>query len=385
MRIVFVTHAYAPVVGGAERYSQGLAEAMVVLGHDVHVLAPDRRSAEAFYEFGHARMERPESQTGTVSVHRLDLTPPRPGLFRRNASQGSIPDAIRASMWETYRSTVASRLTVLAPDVTIALPHTFPNVAAALEAPHAGIKMYAPLLHEEDPAWRVEPVARLAHQADRILALTRWERSRLTASYGVDARAIAIAPPGIDGPSPTDVVPADIPFPYFVALGRQTRSKNLIDIAQAVRDLNDSGHHARLLVTGPEGDEDVDRDLRDFGDTVEVVGEVSEAEKWSYIRGSIAVVSMSLHESFGIALLESMTMARPVVARKSPVTEELVQDGVTGYLVDGHTELVTGLTRLIQEPVQAEAMGSSGRRVAQQFSWVRSASAVISALSADPS
>ena len=37
MRIVFATHAYAPAVGGAERYAQGLAVALAGLGHEVHV------------------------------------------------------------------------------------------------------------------------------------------------------------------------------------------------------------------------------------------------------------------------------------------------------------------------------------------------------------
>ena len=53
MRIVFVTHAYAPAVGGAERYAQNLAENFVRAGHEVHVLTPNRISAESFYEFGH--------------------------------------------------------------------------------------------------------------------------------------------------------------------------------------------------------------------------------------------------------------------------------------------------------------------------------------------
>lgn len=385
MRIAFATHAYAPVVGGAERYSQGLAEAMVGLGHDVHILAPDRQSAEAFYEFGHARLDRPESRIGGVTVDRLDLVPPRLHRFKRNPSRGTIPDSIRESMWESYSREMASRLARLAPDITIALPHTFPNVAAVMAARHAGIKVYAPLLHEDDAAWKVEPIARLARQADWILALTRWESRRLTASYGVAADAVILAPPGIDGPRPADVAPVKDPSLYFVALGRRVRSKNLTDTARAIRDLHDSGYPVRLMIIGPEGDEAVDRDLRQFGDAVEIVGEVNATDKWSYIKGSIAVVSMSSHESFGIALLEAMTMARPVVARRSPVAEELVQDGITGYLVNDHHELVTALTRLVQQPARPTAMGSSGRRSTERFSWTTSASAVISALHTDSS
>ena len=43
----------APSIGGAERYTQGLAEGLADLGHEVHVVVADVDDPEAFYELGH--------------------------------------------------------------------------------------------------------------------------------------------------------------------------------------------------------------------------------------------------------------------------------------------------------------------------------------------
>ena len=67
LRIAFTPHAYLPAVGGAERYTQGLAEALAANGHDVHVVVADIDNAEAFYELGHQATTRGNETIGGVS------------------------------------------------------------------------------------------------------------------------------------------------------------------------------------------------------------------------------------------------------------------------------------------------------------------------------
>jgi glycosyltransferase involved in cell wall biosynthesis len=61
MKIVHVHHHYYPVVGGLERAVQGLAEELVKLGHEVHVLTSS---------FG-AKGRPEEEVTNGVHVHRV--------------------------------------------------------------------------------------------------------------------------------------------------------------------------------------------------------------------------------------------------------------------------------------------------------------------------
>ena len=64
MRVVFSLHAYAPSIGGAERYAQGLAEGLAELGHEVHVVVANIDDPEAFYELGHEAVGPAEEMIG---------------------------------------------------------------------------------------------------------------------------------------------------------------------------------------------------------------------------------------------------------------------------------------------------------------------------------
>jgi glycosyltransferase involved in cell wall biosynthesis len=82
----------------------------------------------------------------------------------------------------------------------------------------------------------------------------------------------------------------------------------------------------------------------------------------------------SLFEGLPLAVLEAMAAALPVVASRVCGTEEAVQDGVTGLLVEpGNPEaLAFCLSELLSKPQWAAQLGARGReRVEQAFSLSR--------------
>ena len=117
-----------------------------------------------------------------------------------------------------------------------------------------------------------------------------------------------------------------------------------------------------------------------FGEAVEIVGEVDEATKWSLIKGAVAMVSMSEHESFGIATVESWRMGRPVISLRTPVSAELVSHDTDGFLVDDATGLHDAVQALLTDPDRATTMGTAGYEHAQRFSWQSSAEALLHAI-----
>jgi glycosyltransferase involved in cell wall biosynthesis len=380
VRIAFVTHAYTPAVGGAERYGQSLAEAFVRTGHEVHVLTPNRISAESFYEFGYGPAGATDDDINGVRVHRLELRTPR-SWWRRTAQVGPIPPEDAHIMWDEYGSQVDIELDRISPDATVALPHTFPNVSAALNAPSSGVTVYAPLLHEEDPAWQIEPIAELVTKSDVVLAMTAWERDRLVEAYGSVLDQTHVAPPAVDAPAIEAVTSHPHDIPYVVAVGRRTRSKELLTTASAIDSMNEKKQRLRLIVVGPGTDSGLDIELGTYGGSVEVVGEVTEGLKWQLIKGSIASVSMSASESFGFGITEAWSMSRPAIARRLGSTESVVDDGVDGFLVDNEQELIEKLEGLIGDPSEADRMGATGNRKLRS-PRDSSASTILSAISA---
>ncbi|HEV2520745.1 MAG TPA: glycosyltransferase family 4 protein [Candidatus Acidoferrales bacterium] len=77
-------------------------------------------------------------------------------------------------------------------------------------------------------------------------------------------------------------------------------------------------------------------------------------------------------EGFGLVFLEAMAHARPVIGGAHGGIPEIVEDGVTGLLVQhGDVEqLAQALESLLENPVRASEMGAKGRdRVAKLFSF----------------
>lgn len=79
----------------------------------------------------------------------------------------------------------------------------------------------------------------------------------------------------------------------------------------------------------------------------------------------------SLFEGFGLTAAEAMAAGLPVVATRADGLSEVVEDGVTGFLVDAGTSdsLARTLIQLLRDPNLCRAMGRSGQeRVQGQFS-----------------
>lgn len=90
----------------------------------------------------------------------------------------------------------------------------------------------------------------------------------------------------------------------------------------------------------------------------------------------------SLSECFSIALLEAMACAKPAVCTAVGGTAEIIDDGMTGYLVPPRDpqQLAIRLLQLLSDPAAARRMGRAGReRVVTEFSLERSVEAAQSA------
>jgi phosphatidylinositol alpha-mannosyltransferase len=76
-------------------------------------------------------------------------------------------------------------------------------------------------------------------------------------------------------------------------------------------------------------------------------------------------------ESFGIVLVEAMAAGLPVVASRIAGYDEVVTDGVEGFLVPARdaTALAGSAGRLLDEPDLARRMGEAGRERARRYDW----------------
>ena len=104
-----------------------------------------------------------------------------------------------------------------------------------------------------------------------------------------------------------------------------------------------------------------------LGDAVTFIGWQPDVWPW-FARWDI-FVQPSLAEGFGMAVLEAMEAGLPVIGTAVGGLSELIDDGVTGYIVPAAHEvaLADRLRDLVLDVDRRRAMGAAGRARARQF------------------
>jgi len=101
------------------------------------------------------------------------------------------------------------------------------------------------------------------------------------------------------------------------------------------------------------------------------------------LYGLMDVVAVpSRFEGFGLSAAEAMAAGRPVVGTRVGGLCELIEDGVTGYLIspEDSTAFAAALIRVLRDPRDATIMGVRGHlRVSEKFSTERFAEAFVTA------
>ena len=105
-----------------------------------------------------------------------------------------------------------------------------------------------------------------------------------------------------------------------------------------------------LVIAGVVQDEDYFADEvapRIDGTSVTFVGPVGPAERDRLLGGAMALLHLiDFDEPFGLSVVESLATGTPVIANARGSMPELLDDGVTGFLVRGADDAVAAVGRL---------------------------------------
>jgi glycosyltransferase involved in cell wall biosynthesis len=83
------------------------------------------------------------------------------------------------------------------------------------------------------------------------------------------------------------------------------------------------------------------------GKFIQMVGEVNDAEKAQFLGDAAALLfPIDWPEPFGLVMIEAMACGTPVIAYPSGSVPEIVDEGVTGFVVDGESQAVEAIKRV---------------------------------------
>lgn len=105
---------------------------------------------------------------------------------------------------------------------------------------------------------------------------------------------------------------------------------------------------------------------------VSLSGHVSHSEMASIYTEATVFLNASYYESFGIPVAEAMACGVPVVATRAGGVPEIVEDGVSGLLVEpGDAQALVGaITALLEDAGLRERLASAAReRIRERFNW----------------
>ncbi len=250
---------------------------------------------------------------------------------------------------------------------------------------------------DTSPAQRLAVETHVARHADRVIAHCPEEHRELVEEYGVDARRIALAPPGVDLERfmPVDrrearrLVGLDERDNVIVYVGRIVPRKDVRNVVRALAALlRSSDLSPRLLVVGGEDERPDARSTPEIGELRRLASELGVGERVVltgkrqpdvlryYYGAADVVVTTPWYEPFGLTPLEAMACGRPIVAAAVGGIPYTVEDGATGLLVPPQdpAALAAAIGSLLVRPRLRAAMGAAGRRrVEERFSWDRCA------------
>ncbi len=325
-----LTEAIPPkLYGGTERVVSWLAEELIALGHEVTLYASGDSLTSARLDAVWPRALRLDGAVRDPNaLHML--------MLERVYRQASEFDLLHFHL-DYYPFSLFSRQPT--PFVT--------TLHGRLDLPE-----HQPLFD----AFSSIPVVSISNAQRRPLAQAHWVR---TVHHGL--------PEGLLVPKP--VTPS-----YFAFLGRIAPEKG---VERAISIAQHCGAPLRIAAKVDRADreyydEQISPMIKAAGTGVEFIGEIGDGDKSEFLSGALALlVPIDWPEPFGLVMIEAMACGTPVIAFNRGSASEVVDDGVTGFVVEDVNGAIGAVDRLgqLSRPRIRKQFESrfTARRMAQDY------------------
>ncbi len=217
-------------------------------------------------------------------------------------------------------------------------------------------------------------------RADRCFAITQHLATHLEAG---GARHITPMPNMVRIHPPTPRPEWRTP-PVIGSMGRFVAKKGFATYIEALALLRTRGVPFRAVLGGDgDGAAEIDALIarHQLGDQLQRIGWVKD--KTAFFDSIDLFALPSLHEPFGIVLIEAMSHSVPTLSTDAEGPSEILRPGENGLLVPKHNPaaMAEALAQLLTDPARATSLGASARHhVATHYSMEAMAHRLTAAL-----
>ncbi|MFP3172341.1 MAG: glycosyltransferase family 4 protein [Acidilobus sp.] len=350
LRIVMVSDWFPPRVGGVETSVEELSRALSAMGHEVIVVThqnrarpypPTLESRDGYYVYwDRSRLNaRDEVTVDPLTVARAAL------FVKRNAA-----DVVHSH----GLSSILSFMTAIVASGGTGAPSVLTN--------HS--------LVDDSLGWLTRRLLRYALKwPTRLVGVSRAAAEDVSRISGrpasvvhncIDVRRWRSLAGGqrLDGD------------PAIVITSRLSPRKNPLEIAAVVSLVTRELPRAKFYVVGDgllrEGLREAAR-ARGVENNIVMMGTIPRERVASVLSGADAFALTSYRESFGLAVLEAMALGVTPIVYRSPGVLDLVEDGVSGLIVDGPEGMAKAIVELYYNETLRSRLSSAAAERAESF------------------
>jgi glycosyltransferase involved in cell wall biosynthesis len=171
--------------------------------------------------------------------------------------------------------------------------------------------------------------------------------------------------------------------PRIVYLGRLKKYKRLERLVDATAALLPAHPGLRLVIAG-DGDarESIEETVRAQGieHAVTMRGFVDDAEKARILASATVFATPSMHEGWGLSVIEANSYGAPAVAYDVPGLRVAIRHDETGLLAGDTAAFVDALDRILGQPELRARLSVGALAWSDQFDWQSSADETLSVL-----
>lgn len=153
-------------------------------------------------------------------------------------------------------------------------------------------------------------------------------------------------------------------------IGRLVEEKQPVKMIEIFAELFKKNNNYRLIIVGTgELKESTISSIKIAGleSVIKMFERIPNEEIWKLYRISDAFINLNCQEIFGMAILEAMYYECKVVAWKAPGPNLIIENNISGYLVDSNQEVID---KILDEKDISRA---SHMRIIEKFTWTNTA------------
>jgi glycosyltransferase involved in cell wall biosynthesis len=223
-----------------------------------------------------------------------------------------------------------------------------------------------------------------ARMAEAILTVSEFSRRMLVETYGVPFARVHVTPLGVEralfrapaDPGAPEVLRHDLGLPtaFLLFPANTWPHKNHLRLLDALTALRAStGLRPSLVLTGfPKHGHPAMLEAisgHGLGDQVRWLGYVNEARLAGLYRAATALVFPSLHEGFGLPVLEAMASGCPVACASTTATGETAGDAALTFDPADTAAIAEAIRSLLGSETLRRDLARRGLARAAEFSW----------------